>query len=217
MYEWVLPLVVGVISLAISAFLFDVFLKRRRMHHLLWAVGMLLWSVSDFTQLYALVLGWTVAAYLAYYFCSIMLAGFLGSGTLYLIAPKSRVSGFYMWFNIVAAAALVVALLVVPVDAAALKAAVAGANGIVGPSRDIAALVNIPAAVTFIGGAAYSFVRTRKLYALLITVGALIPAIGGSLATAAIPQLLPFTDFFGILFLGMGFYLSFGAIHRKGR
>jgi hypothetical protein len=31
----------------------------------------------------------------------------------------------------------------------------------------------------------------------------------GILASVAIPQLLPFTDILGILFLGSGFYLSF--------
>lgn len=207
--ESIMPLVAGILALVISAVLFKIYQERRRIHHLLWGVGMFLWAVSDFTQLYALLLSWTVIVYLLYYFGSIMLAGFLGAGTLYLIFPKNRISSWYAGFNVVAAIALVFTLALTPISSAALQQAVAGANGISGPSRYIAAIVNIPALFTFAGGALYSFIKTRKLYALLITIGALIPAVGGILATVAIPQLLPFTDFFGILFLGAGFYLTF--------
>lgn len=207
--ESALPLITGIIAIVISSVLLDMYVKKKKIHYPLWAAGMLLWAMSDITQFYALLAGWTVPIYLTYYFCSVMLAGFLGAGTLCLVFPKSRVSKLYIWFNVIAAVALFASLAVSPINAAALKQAVAGANGISGPSRYIAALVNIPALFTFAGGALYSFVRTRKIYALLITIGALIPALGGILAAVAIPQLLPFTDILGILFLGAGFYLSF--------
>ena len=210
--ESVMPLVAGAVALVISLVLARMYVQRRRIHHLLWSIGMMLWAVSDFTQLYAIVAAWTVPIYLIYFFGSIMLAGFLGAGTLYLVFPKSRISYWYMWFNVVSAVALAVVLVASPIKTSALQAAVAGANPISSPiANGIAAVVNIPALFTFAGGALYSFVRTKKIYALLITIGALIPAFGGTLATVAIPQLLPFTDFFGILFLGVGFYLSFKA------
>ena len=206
----VMPLVAGTLALAISAVLARMYLQRRRTHHLLWSVGMLLWAVSDFTQFYAIVAAWTVPVYLAYFFGSIMLAGFLGAGTLCLVLPKSRISSGYVWFNVVAGVALAVVLAAAPVNTSALQSAVTGSNPITSPiAGGIAAVVNIPALFTFAGGALYSFIRTRKLYALLITIGALIPAFGGTLATIALPQLLPYTDFFGILILGAGFYLSF--------
>jgi len=215
MYEWILPLIVGIIALVICATLFKIYAQKRRMHHLLWAVGMLLWAVSDFTQLYALLLSWTVAIYLAYFFSSIMLAGFLGAGTLYLVRPQGRISQVYLWFNIIAGIALIIAISLAPINAAALKNAVAGANGISGLSNDIAAIVNIPALFTFVGGALYGFIRWRKLYALLIAIGGAVPALGGTFAAVAIPALLPYTDFIGIIFLGAGFYLSFNSATRK--
>lgn len=217
MDEWVLPFVVGIIALAMSLALFNRYLAKKRVFHLLWAVGMLLWAVSDFTQLYALLLGWIVVVYLAYFFSSIMLAGFLGAGTLYLVRPEGRIPRFYLWFNIIAAAALIVSISIVPVNTAALQNAVAGANGISGLSNDIAALVNIPALFTFVGGALYSFVRWRRAYALLIAIGGAVPAVGGSFAAIAIPTLLPYTDFIGIVFLSLGFYLSFNAGTQKDK
>src|SRR5271163_4631455 len=121
MFEWILPFIVGIIALAMSAALANKYLAKRRMYHLLWAIGMFLWAVSDFTQLYALLLSWAVIIYLAYFFTSIMLAGFLGAGTLYLIMPKSRVSSYYLWFNVIAAVALIIAILMVPINTAALQ------------------------------------------------------------------------------------------------
>ena len=216
MYEWILPLIVGIVALTMSAVLACKYFEKRRMYHLLWAVGMFLWAVSDFTQLYALLLSWTVIIYLAYFFSSIMLAGFLGAGTLYLVMLNSRVPWFYLWFNVIAAVALIIALLLAPINSAALQSAVAGANGISGISNIfIAAIVNIPALFTFVGGALYSFIRWRKTYSLLIAIGGAIPAVGGSFAAIAIPALLPYTDFIGIIFLSAGFYLSFNASQKK--
>ncbi len=214
--ESIMPLVAGILALVISLVLARMYVQRRKVHLLLWSIGMLLWAVSDFTQLYAIIAAWTVPIYLSYFFSSIMLAGFLGAGTVYLVFPKSNISTWYAWFNVIAAIALAVTIIVTPLKESALQEAVTGANPITSPiANAIAAIVNIPALFTFAGGALYSFVKTRKAYALLIFIGAIIPAVGGTLATVAIPQLLPFTDFFGILFLGVGFYLSFNIKTAK--
>ena len=214
----IMPLVAGALALAIAVILARMYVRSRKVHHLLWSVGMLLWAISDFTQLYAMIATWNVPIYLAYFFGSIMLAGFLGAGTLYLIFPKSRPTRPYMWFNVVFGIALAVALVATPIKASALQTAVTGADPITSPIVNaIAAIVNIPALIAFAGGALYSLVRTRKLYALFILLGALIPAFGGTLATIAIPQLLPFTDFLGILALGVGFYLSFNPGTRQSK
>lgn len=215
MYEWILPLIVGIIALAMTAALFKRYAEKKRMYHLIWGVGMLLWAVSDFTQMYALLASWTVPVYIAYFFSSIMLAGFLGAGTIYLIRTEGRIAPLYLWFNIIAGVALLGAVLITPLNTAALANAVAGANGVSPLSNYIAAIVNIPALITFVGGALYSFVKWRKAYALLIAIGGAVPAVGGTFAAVAIPALLPYTDLIGILFLSAGFYLSFKTSTNK--
>ncbi|HTP54872.1 MAG TPA: hypothetical protein VML94_07970 [Thermoplasmata archaeon] len=208
--ESVLSLVAGIIALAVALTVFRVYLIKRKVHHLLWAVGMVLWSASDFTQLYALVVSWNVPVYLLYFLCSIMLAGLLGAGTLYLVAPGHRISTYYFWFNVACAVILAILLVTTPVNKAALQTAVVGANAITSAYVGlVAAVVNTPALFTFVGGAAYSFVKTRRLYALLITIGSALAAFGGILATALLPQFLPYTDFVGVSFLGAGFFLTF--------
>ena len=59
----------------------------------------------------------------------IMLAVFLGAGTVYLATPKGRVASIYLCFNILAAIVLLLAMSSTPLDCVALQNAIAGANG----------------------------------------------------------------------------------------
>lgn len=131
--ESVMPLLAGILALAISIVLARTYLQKHKVHHLLWSIGMLLWAVSDFTQLYAMIVAWTVPMYLAYFFSSIMLAGFLGAGTVCLVFQKSRIALGYAWFNVIAAIALAMTIVVTPLNASALQVAVTGADPITSP------------------------------------------------------------------------------------
>lgn len=217
MFTSILPLVAGIIALAISGVLFYKYFSHRKMYHLLWALGMFLWAISDFTQFYAFLVGWNVPVYIAYFFSSIMLAGFLGAGTLYLVWPKGRISKFYLYFNIVGAIALLLSITVIPINTAALSSIVTGANPVSNTANYIAAIINIPALFTFVGGALYSFIKWGKFYALLIAIAGAIPAIGGILAAVGIPGFLPYTDITGVVILGVAFYLSFNSKPDKKR
>jgi hypothetical protein len=215
MFTSILPLVAGIIALSISGVLFYKYFSSKKMYHLLWALGMFLWAISDFTQFYAFIAGWNVPVYIAYFFSSIMLAGFLGAGTLYLVLPKGRIPKFYLYFNIVGAIALLLSVTVIPINTTALSSIVTGANPVSSAANYIAAVINIPALFTFVGGALYSFVKWRKIYALLIAIGGAVPAVGGIFAAIAFPALLPYTDIIGIIILGIAFYLSFRGKPQK--
>ncbi len=209
MIEWILSLIVGSIASVVAVSIFRVYYRKRKAHHLMWCVGLALWGISAFAQGYAALAGWPVPLYRLYYFSAISLAGFLGAGTLGLIVSSQRMvfkgfSGYIVFIT----AVLGIAVSVATVDLEVLKDVVVGGLALPSNVRLIAPFINIPGGVTFIGGAAYSLVRTKKVYALLITLGASVPAIGGILARFAIPGFLPFTDFFGILFLTLGIYVS---------
>ncbi|HUC38993.1 MAG TPA: hypothetical protein VL944_02590 [Candidatus Acidoferrum sp.] len=209
-FEFILELIVGFIAAAITIVLFQKYIMKRRSYQLLWGIGMLFWAITAFTQAYSLQLGWPVWMYLLYFFSAMALAGFLGAGTLGLITRHRLVFKLYVLFNIVALVALAYALAVVHVNQTELAQIVVGGQALPGAAIGIIAIIiNIPALVTFAGGAAYTYIRTWKLYALMITFGAVIPAVGGTLSALAQPWVLPFTDFIGILFLAYGFYLTF--------
>lgn len=217
LFEFALEIIVGVIAAAITVVLFGKYIRKGRSYQLLWSIGMLFWAITAFTQAYSLQLGWPIWMYKLYFFSAIALAGFLGAGTLGLVSNHRLTFRLYVAFNVIACLALAVMLLMMRVNQAELALIVVGGLALPSSINIISSIINIPAAVTFIGGAAYSYMRTRKLYALMITLGALIPAIGGTLAAAAQPWVLPFTDFIGILFLGYGFYLTFIHVPQRDK
>ncbi len=160
-------------------------------------------------QASAILIGWTVPVYKLYYFSAIVLTGFLGVGTVGLLFSHRRAYRPYVLY--VVYTTLLFGLLVV---FAAVNEALLATSPVVGglafPDnvRIWTLPINIPGGIAFIGGAAWSFWVTRRPYALYIALGALIPAVGGTLARFALPFFLPFTDFFGIVFLSAGVYLS---------
>ncbi|MDX1534172.1 MAG: hypothetical protein R3291_00945 [Thermoplasmata archaeon] len=207
--QLVLSFVVGAIALVIAGVMFHKVYRGRKLHHLFWALGLLTWGITDLAQGWAILVGWTVPIYKVYYFSAITLAGFLGVGTVGLLFSKNRAYPAYVVYVVYTTLlfGIVVAFAAVDEILLALTPIVGGLafpDGI----RLFTLPINIPGGIAFIGGAAYSFYATRKPYALYITLGALIPAVGGTLARFALPGFLPFTDFFGIAFLAAGVYLS---------
>jgi hypothetical protein len=206
--ETVLSLIVGALALGVGVNVLYRYSQKKQLHQLLWFVGLLLWGISSFGQASAFIIGWVPAVYKLYYFSAIALAGFLGAGTLGLILSRRRAYYSFTLYILVVTAIMAGAISLSPLNLEVLKEPVVGGLALPSNARLLAPFINIPGGITFIGGAAYTFVRSRKLYALLITLGALTPALGGTLARFALPGFLPFTDFIGILMLSIGIYLS---------
>lgn len=206
--ETVLSFVVGIVASLVAAYMLSRYIVTRRAHHLLWSVGLALWAASSFGQGTAFVSGWSVASYKLYYFSAILLAGFLGAGTLGLVLRRRRVFQVFAAYVIGFAAAFGLLLALAPVDEAVLAHLAIGGQALPAGVRMWTPLVNIPGGIAFIGGAAYSIVRTRKAFAVLITLGAALPALGGILARLGVPAVLPFTDFAGIACLSAGIVMT---------
>ncbi len=207
--QWILSIVAGAVALSVAAIMFRKYAAQRKLHYLFWALGETFWGIADLGQASAILIGWTVPVYKLYYFSAIVLSGFLGVGTVGLLYSQRREYPAYVVY--VVCTTLIFALLVAfaAVNEALLAATpIVGGLAFPGNVRIWTLPINIPGGIAFIGGAAWSFWRTRRAYALYIALGALIPAIGGTLARFALPFALPFTDFFGIAFLSAGVYLS---------
>jgi len=206
--EEILSFAVGTVAAIIAFVMFSRFWAKRRLHHLLWAVGLGLWAVSSFAQGAAILVGWTIPSYKLYYFSAIALAGFLGAGTLGLITRRARIVRGFAAYIVAMCGIFAVAIAFAPVDEDVLERIFVGGLALPSSLRLLTPFINVPGGITFIGGAIYSFVKTRKLFAIFITLGATVPALGGILARFSLPWLLPFTDFIGIVFLSSGVYLS---------
>jgi len=206
--EAALSIVVGIVATGVAAYMGYRFVRKRKAHHALWAAGLGLWATSAFTQASALLGAWSVPSYRAYYFSAIALAGLLGAGTLGLILQRRGLFRGFSAYILAATAVFGIAVALAPVDEAVLTSAVIGGAGFPASVRLITPFINVPGGIGFIGGALYTVVKLRRPFAVFITLGATLPALGGVLARFSMPWFLPFTDFLGISFLAAGIYLS---------
>ncbi len=90
-----LPLASSALSFVFAAFLLDQWLERRRPYQLIWAVGMLWYGLSAGTEFLGGALGWGEPLYRAWYLIgAVWVAGWLGLGTVYLLAKTRFGYGF---------------------------------------------------------------------------------------------------------------------------
>ncbi len=213
-FQAFLGVIVGIIATLMAVWVVIRYFQSRFSRYLWWSAGLLLWALSAFCQSYALLLEWKPWIYKLYYFSAITLVGVLGAGTLGLIIGEQRtleqqvVYYLYVGFILFFSVKLAFALYQAPVFVERLHERVIGGLALPSSVRQWSPWINIPGGVIFIGGAVYSFWKTKALYALFIVIGALIPALGGIFARFQLPYLLPFTDLLGILFLSWGVFLA---------
>lgn len=89
-FNVVLPLASSVLSFVFFAFLIDQWRERRRPYQLIWAIGMLWYALSAGTEFLGGAVGWSEPLYRVWYLIgAIWVAGWLGLGTVFLLA-KTR-------------------------------------------------------------------------------------------------------------------------------
>ncbi len=83
----VLPLSSSLLSFVFAIFLVDQWLERRRPYQLIWVFGMLWYALSAGTEFLGGAYGWSEPLYKAWYLIgAVWVAGWLGLGTVYLMA-----------------------------------------------------------------------------------------------------------------------------------
>ncbi|MGZ6371936.1 MAG: hypothetical protein ACXWL8_00910 [Candidatus Limnocylindria bacterium] len=83
----VLPLASSLLSFAFAALVGDQWLRRRQPYQLVWTVGLLWYGISAGTEFLGGAFGWSGPLYRAWYLIgAVMVAGWLGLGTVYLLA-----------------------------------------------------------------------------------------------------------------------------------
>ena len=85
-----LPLASSLLSFVFALFLLDQWRERRRPYQLIWMLGMLMYGVAAGTEFLGGAFGWSEPLYRAWYLTgAVWVAGWLGLGTMYLLA-KTR-------------------------------------------------------------------------------------------------------------------------------
>ena len=214
-----LPFASFVISFVFAAFVFRRYLTRRGPHLLLWAIGMVFYGTGSFAEAYYVAVGWNPLVYrLWYLFGAVLVAAWLGQGTVYLLARRRWA---HVCMALLAAASLFAAYRVftAELDPALMASSLhtgaeLGGQAIVsGGVRTLTPFFNIYGTVTLVGGAAYSawiFWRKRILAHrvagnVLIAAGAILPAFGGTFSRFGISGALYIAEFLGAILMFAGF------------
>ncbi len=183
----VIPLVSSIVSVVFAVTVLDQFFAKRKPYQLIWAIGLFMFFIATGSMFWVETWGMNEIAYRLWYLSgAVLVAAYLGMGTLYLLAPR-RVAHIIMAILLVASVYAVFRVFTVSIDITTLQ----------GFSRDTIPqgmrnmyYFNIFGTVALVGGAIYSawvFWRRRLMSHLmvsniLIAVGAILPALGGTLA-----------------------------------
>ena len=197
-----------IVSALFAALVLRQWVARRKPYQFVWSLGLGLYAVAAFTQFLAETYGWSVPVYKVYYLMAAALVGVLGAGSILLV--HRRAGNIFGIYTVIAFVAFVIAVAqaTVNVDAFLAPIPVAGTALPDGNVRAFSFLFTIPGSVALIGIAVYSYWRTRLAFNLWIGVGALVIAIGGSLARYNITWALYIGELLGIAVMFRGFLAS---------
>ena len=207
MAAWLVPLLAGVVSAAFAAMVWGQFSARGRPHQLAWALGLSAYAAASLIEAYVSQAPWSVALYRAYFPLAGATVGLLGLGTVLL----ARVNAWTALFAALTGLAVVVALVgpfALPLSDADLGDAgpSLGAKAIPfsNPGRVAFLLLNVVGGLALIGGALWSWWRTRRAGVLLIGLGAILPFAGGSLSDLSGVDLRVLLQLLGIVVMFAG-------------
>ena len=183
----IIPLISCIISFAFAVTVLDQYFARRKPYQLVWSIGLFMYFVSTGAEFWSGTWGLNETIYrLWYLFGAIFVAAYLGMGTIYLLIRR-RTANIIMVILIVASVYAIARVFSAGIDISTLQ----GLSGKAMPLgvRLITPFFNIFGTVALVGGAIYSawiFWRKRILSHrvvsnILIAVGAILPALGGTL------------------------------------
>lgn len=210
-----IPLVSAIVSLVFALAVLDQFFARRKPYQLVWTIGLFMYSISTGAEFWVGVWGLNDTVYrLWYLFGAIFVAAYLGMGTLYLLASH-RVAHTIMVILSIASLYATFRVFTASIDLSNLPvlAGIAMPQGV----RLMTPLFNTFGTVALVGGAIYSawvfwrrkIMPHRVVSNILIAVGAILPAVGGThMRLGGGLQLFYLFELLGIIIIFIGFLRS---------
>ena len=214
-----LPFTSSVISFVFAVLVLRRYRMRRGAHLLLWGIGMVFYGIGGFCEGYYGALGWNPLVFrLWYLFGAILVAAWLGQGTVYLLAQKRWANALMVVLalgSLYGLARVATAELDPSLMASSLHTgSELSGRAIVTPGvRMLTPFFNFYGTVTLVGGAMWSawlFWRKRILLHrtignVLIAIGAILPAFGGAFSRLGIPNALYLSELSGAVLMFIGF------------
>jgi hypothetical protein len=217
-----LPYLSTIVTFAFAIAVYNRYRQRGGMHLLLWAFGLLLYGIGTLSEV-ILGLTFSVLALKIWYLTGAMLtAAWLGMGTVHLLIRKGNISMILTWVLAGVSILALILVLLAPVISTAYDVSrpvseqykeIFARNGLI---ILLTILLNIYGTLTLVGGAIYSaylfwrkkILVNRMFGNVLIAVGALSPAMGGSLLRAGLTDMLYLSELIGAILMFIGFLMA---------
>ncbi len=220
-----LPILSTIVTFAFTVAVLLRWSHKRSSHLLLWGIGLAFYGLGTLCEVILSITFNPWVLKLWYLTGAMLTAAWLGQGTVYLLVRRRRLADTLMVVLGLASLVALILVLTAPVEPSAAAnfdvtrpvseqyKAILSRNGI---TILFTILLNIYGTITLVGGAIYSaylFWRKRILANrmagnILIAVGALMPAIGGSMLRVGVVDLLYLSELLGAILMYSGFILA---------
>jgi hypothetical protein len=225
-----LPFTSCVVSFIFAALVFRRYRARKGAHLLLWSIGMVFYGIGGFCEAYYGAFGWNPLVFrLWYLFGAILVAAWLGQGTVYLLANRKWANGLMVLLALGSLYGLI-RVFGAQLDPGLMTTSVHTGSELSGHAittpgvRALTPFFNLYGTVTLVGGAAWSawlFWRKRILLHrtignILIAVGAMLPAFGGTFSRFGLPGALYLGELLGAVLMFIGFIRATTPIQPAG-
>jgi hypothetical protein len=221
LWNLLVPGLTTVVTIVFAVLVLGRWSQRHHLNSLLWGIGLVMFAIGTGMEfLYALV-GWHPAIFrLWYLFGAVLVAAYLGMGTAYLLmrGKTRRLAHALMALILIGSIYAAYRVFTAPLDPSQMMPGELSGSAITVKSvRLITPFFNSLGVVLLIGGAIYSawlFMRKRVLPNrvignILIALGALCPALGGTLQRLAGAHfVLYLTELAGVALLFAGFLVA---------
>jgi len=192
---------------------------RRGLHLLLWGIGLVMYGLGSFAEAYHAVAGFNGLVFrLWYLFGAMLVAAWLGQGTVYLLVRRQiagvRIAHILMVVLLLGSLYGAFKVFGAQLDPSLMPGESLSGHAIVTPGvRILTPFFNMYGTVMLVGGAIYSafvFWRRRILPHrmvgnILIAVGALAPAVSGTLSRIGLTEFLYLGELLGAILMFIGF------------
>ncbi|MFC1878651.1 hypothetical protein ACFLZW_01935 [Chloroflexota bacterium] len=226
----ILPLTSSIISFLFAFFVFKRYLAGKKSEYLLlWGIGLLFYGIGGFCEFFYGSFGWNSLIFrLWYLFGAILVAAWLGQGTVYLLAKKRWAHALMILLGLGSLYALF-RIFTAELDPSLMTASLHTGSELSGHAivtdgvRALTPFFNLYGTVALVGGALYSawiFWRKRVLLHrtignILIASGAMLPAFGGAFSRMGVPAALYLGELFGVILMFIGFIRATTPMDEK--
>lgn len=215
-----LPFLSSLVSIVFAVSVLRRYAAKGGNHLLLWGIGMIFYAIGGFSEGFYGAFGWNPFVFRMWYlFGAILVAAWLGQGTVFLLAKKrwAQVSMVLLGLGSLFGA---YAVFSVALDPSLMTSSLHTGSELSGHAiteswvRGLTPIFNIYGTLALVGGAIWSawiFFKKRVLLHrtignILIAAGALMPAFGGMGSRFGVSGVLYISELLGAILLFWGFW-----------